>query len=196
MFLPEIDDEVLVAFEHGDMNRPYVLGVLWNGVDKAPMKNEDALEGGAVNHRRIKTRYGHIIELEDTPSEQRIVFETPGGQKVVLRDGGQGGISIISKQGQEFYSDNSGKIGFVSDKGFGVAIDEIEQYVSVYDMVGNFITLSPASIDISATAMVNLKGSGPINIQGAMVNINSGPAAASKKKPSPDKSYNKKSKYT
>jgi len=34
--LPEIDDEVLVAFEHGDIHRPYVIGMLWNGKDALP----------------------------------------------------------------------------------------------------------------------------------------------------------------
>ena len=35
-FLPEIDDEVLVAFAHGDVRFPYVIGSLWNGVDVPP----------------------------------------------------------------------------------------------------------------------------------------------------------------
>ncbi len=36
VFLPEVEDEVLVVFEHGDVNRPYILGALWNGEDKPP----------------------------------------------------------------------------------------------------------------------------------------------------------------
>ena len=35
-FMPEVDDEVLVAFEHGDFDHPFVVGFLWNGVDKPP----------------------------------------------------------------------------------------------------------------------------------------------------------------
>lgn len=51
-FLPEVDDEVLVAFEHGDIAFPYILGSLWNGKDKPPLKNDD----GKNNKRMIKSR--------------------------------------------------------------------------------------------------------------------------------------------
>ena len=39
-FLPEVEDEVLLAFEHGDARFPYVLGALWNGQDKPPENND------------------------------------------------------------------------------------------------------------------------------------------------------------
>lgn len=191
-FLPEIDDEVLVAFEHGDISRPYILGALWNGKDLPAISNSNAKGGGsAVNHRRIKTRYGHILDLEDTGGEERIVLQTPGGQRIVLRDGSQGGVSLINKNGLEFFSDNQGQIGFVSQKGLGISLDEVKQYATIYDAAGNFITLNPGSIDISATAMVNIKGSGMMNIQASMVNINTGAASGMKKQPSPDKGHNK-----
>jgi uncharacterized protein involved in type VI secretion and phage assembly len=37
-WIPDVDDEVLVAFEHGDVRRPYVVGALWNGSDAPPLK--------------------------------------------------------------------------------------------------------------------------------------------------------------
>lgn len=67
MFIPEVDDEVLVAFEHGDFNRPYVLGALWNGVDKPPLPPAES-----INKRIIKTRSGHIIRLDDTAGKEKI----------------------------------------------------------------------------------------------------------------------------
>src|SRR6185295_11928909 len=60
-FLPEVEDEVLVAFEHGDARFPYVLGALWNGKEGPPAKNDD----GKNNIRVIKSRSGHIIRLTD-----------------------------------------------------------------------------------------------------------------------------------
>ena len=109
----------------------------------------------------------------------------------MLRDGSQGGVSLINKNGLEFFSDNQGQIGFVSQKGLGISLDEVKQYATIYDAAGNFITLNPGSIDISATAMVNIKGSGMMNIQASMVNINTGAASGMKKQPSPDKGHNK-----
>lgn len=186
-FLPEIDDEVLVAFEHGDVNFPVVIGGLWNGKDQPPLKNSEAVPSN-VDFRRIKTRYGHIIELEDTSSDPRIVIQTKDGQRVVLYDAAQGGISIINKDGREFFSDNMGQIGFIGKSGFSVVLDDIKQNVTIQHGAGHHITLNVGSIDIDSSAMVNVKGSGIINIQGTMVNINSGPAAAMKGSPSPNKS--------
>ena len=60
-FLPEVEDEVLVGFEHGDVRFPYVLGALWNGQDAPPAKNDD----GKNNLRVIKSRSGHLIRLND-----------------------------------------------------------------------------------------------------------------------------------
>jgi uncharacterized protein involved in type VI secretion and phage assembly len=86
MYLPEIDDEVLVAFEHGDIDRPYVVGCLWNGVDKPPLSPAEALgSGGMVNKRIIKTRAGHVILLDDTPgAEQITIVDKTGNNKIVM----------------------------------------------------------------------------------------------------------------
>jgi uncharacterized protein involved in type VI secretion and phage assembly len=66
--LPEVDDEVLVAFEHGVVEFPYVLGALWNGKDRPPETNAD----GQNNRRVFKSRSGHIIRLDDTQGEEKI----------------------------------------------------------------------------------------------------------------------------
>lgn len=66
-FIPEKDDEVLVMFEHGDLNRPLVVGALWNGKDKPPDKNP-----GGNPRRVIKSRQGNKITFDDD-KEQLII---------------------------------------------------------------------------------------------------------------------------
>lgn len=79
-FLPEVDDEVLVAFEQGDMNVPYILGALWNGKDKPPVKNDD----GKNNQRVIKSRSGHQIILDDTKGNEKITIEDKTGKNKIV----------------------------------------------------------------------------------------------------------------
>jgi uncharacterized protein involved in type VI secretion and phage assembly len=67
-FLPEVDDEVLVAFEHGSPSVPYVLGGLWNGKDTPPESNAD----GHNDRRTIRSRSGHVIRLTDTDGQEQI----------------------------------------------------------------------------------------------------------------------------
>ena len=79
-FLPEVDDEVLVAFEQGDMNVPYILGALWNGKDKPPVKNDN----GKNNQRVIKSRSGHQIILDDTEGEEQIIIQDKTGNNQII----------------------------------------------------------------------------------------------------------------
>ena len=69
VFLPEVNDEVLVGFEGGDVRRPVVLGGLFGKKDKIPT---GLVENGAVTHRRLTSRLGHVVELGDgTSAEQQ-----------------------------------------------------------------------------------------------------------------------------
>lgn len=81
-FLPEVDDEVLVAFEHGDVRFPYVLGAMWNGQDAPPTTNSD----GQNNIRVIHSRSGHLIRLDDTNGNEKIeVIDKTGGNKITIQ---------------------------------------------------------------------------------------------------------------
>lgn len=81
-FLPEVDDEVLVAFEHGDMAFPYILGSLWNGKDKPPEKNDD----GENNKRLIKSRSGHMIIFDDTEDKEQLIIQDKSGKNKITID--------------------------------------------------------------------------------------------------------------
>lgn len=83
-FLPEVDDEVLVAFAHGDINSPYIIGSLWNGVDKPPSEKD---EDEKNDLRVIKSRSGHKVIFDDTKGEEKIIVQDKVGKnKIVIQD--------------------------------------------------------------------------------------------------------------
>jgi len=83
-FIPDVDDEVLVAFEAGNPRRPYVVGALWNGSDAPPEQMDGA---GDNNLKTILSRQGVRITFDDTTGAVKLRLETPGGHSVVLDDG-------------------------------------------------------------------------------------------------------------
>ena len=85
-FIPDVDDEVLVAFEAGRPDRPYVVGALWNGQDAPP----ESMDGAGNNDiKSITSRSGVTITFDDASGQERLVLETPGGNRVTLDDGGR-----------------------------------------------------------------------------------------------------------
>lgn len=91
-FLPEPQDEVLVAFEHGDPNFPYIIGALWNGSDKPPADNSD----GKNNLRMIKSRSGHVIRLNDEENKEKIEIVDKTGHNSIIFDTANNSITITS----------------------------------------------------------------------------------------------------
>src|SRR5262245_49825944 len=103
-FIPDVDDEVLVAFEHGDPRRPYVLGALWNGRDSAPA----SMDGAGNNYKKVlRSRNGVKVTLDDQDGQEQLVLETPGGQKVTLKDG-PGAVELVDSNGNSIKLETSG----------------------------------------------------------------------------------------
>jgi uncharacterized protein involved in type VI secretion and phage assembly len=103
-FVPDVHDEVLVAFEQGDPRRPYVLGGLWNGQDLAP----ESMDGGGNNYKKIlRSRNGVKITLDDQDGQEKLILETPGGQKVTLQDG-PGTVEVVDSNGNSVKLETSG----------------------------------------------------------------------------------------
>lgn len=145
-FLPDVNDEVLVAFEHGDINQPYILGVLWNEKDRPPGKNEN----GENNIKMIKSRSGHVIRMDDTKGKEKIeIIDETENNKIII-DTAENKISIISDKDIEI-SAPKGKLT--------ITAKEIE-------------VASSTTAKIEANAGMDIKASGNITIKGAMVNIN------------------------
>lgn len=84
MFVPEVDDEVLVGFEHGDIQRPLILGALWNGVDAPPAN--DAVQSGKSQKRMIRTRENHIFTFDDSDDKKSIELKSSKGHYVKIDD--------------------------------------------------------------------------------------------------------------
>ena len=101
-FIPDVDDEVLVAFEHGDARRPYVLGGLWNGHDRPP---EAAARDN--NKKVLRSRNGVKITLDDQDGQEQLVLETPGGQRITLKDG-PGAVELMDSNGNSIKLESAG----------------------------------------------------------------------------------------
>jgi uncharacterized protein involved in type VI secretion and phage assembly len=82
-FMPEIEDEVLVAFEQGDINHPYIVGFLWNGVDTPPESDP--------KNRVMLTPGGHTLRFQDGDGSKKVILQSSSGHKITLDDtqGGQ-----------------------------------------------------------------------------------------------------------
>jgi uncharacterized protein involved in type VI secretion and phage assembly len=110
-FLPEVNDEVLVAFEHGQVEFPYVLGALWNGKDKPPGNNDD----GKNNQRLIKSRSGHVIILDDTEGKEQIIIRDKTQKNEIVIDSKTNAMTI--KVEQDLSIETKGKISLKSSGG-------------------------------------------------------------------------------
>jgi uncharacterized protein involved in type VI secretion and phage assembly len=102
--VPDVDDEVLLAFEAGNPRRPYVVGALWNGTDQPP----DSMDQAGRNHRKVlRSRNGVKVTLDDTDGTEKLTLETPGGQSVTLQDG-PGSVTARDANGNSVTLDTSG----------------------------------------------------------------------------------------
>lgn len=103
-FIPDVNDEVLIVFEGGDPRRPYVIGGLWNGNDSPP----DSMDGAGNNYRKVLcSRNGVKVTLDDTDGQEKFIAETPGGQKITLKDG-PGAVEIVDSNGNSIKLETSG----------------------------------------------------------------------------------------
>jgi uncharacterized protein involved in type VI secretion and phage assembly len=94
-FMPEVGDEVLVAFNQDDVAHPYILGFLWNGKDTPPDPK--------TSNRVLMTPGGHTLRFEDGDSK-KVILKSSSGQTITLDDSDgsitlQGGERILKMSG-------------------------------------------------------------------------------------------------
>jgi uncharacterized protein involved in type VI secretion and phage assembly len=110
-FIPEVGDEVLVAFEHGELSRPFILGSLWNADDVPPESME---EGNHV--RAIHSRSGHVIRFDDSDDAPQVTIQSQGGHTIVLSDASdQNNIELATAGGHSVVLDDAGGTITIAD---------------------------------------------------------------------------------
>ncbi len=152
VFFPEVGDEVLVTFEQGDINHPYIIGALWNGTDRPPETNSD----GNNNIRKIKSRSGHeiIFNDDDQAGQEKIEIHTNSGHQIVLDDStGQEKIEIVDKTGNN-----------------KITIDSVQNSINMESAMQ--LTIKSNIVEIEGTSSLTLKSSAVLTIQGMPVKIN------------------------
>ena len=124
-FLPEVNDEVLVGFELGDVHYPYVLGGLWNGQDPPPGTPDEVVSGGKVQRRIIRSRAGHVITLDDSDGAGGVTVVDRNGNSIAL-DSGANALRISVKGDASIECDGNLTLragGSVQMQGTGVTVD-------------------------------------------------------------------------
>lgn len=86
VWMPQVGDEVLVAFEHGDTSRPIVVGGLWNGSDIIPFNYDEDLDAGKVTYCGWTSRSGHKISFWESSKDSSIQLLTAHGEVNIVLD--------------------------------------------------------------------------------------------------------------
>jgi uncharacterized protein involved in type VI secretion and phage assembly len=144
VLIPEVGDEVVVAFEREDMRFPYVLGVLWNGKAKPPLANDD----GKNDKRILKSRKKHYLLFDD---------------------GTRGVVELTHEKGRKVIFDDDG-FAVQDEKGNVVKVDSNSGAMTI-EAKGQ-LNIRAASITIEATGTLEVKASATLTIRGSLVNIN------------------------
>jgi hypothetical protein len=156
--LPEVNDEVLVGFEDGHIDRAYVLGGLFNGKDKPKLSASQIVVGGKVVLREWRTRTGHLIHMNDDTAGDfiEIIDRT---EKFKIKFDVKNQKVEITNDKKKVEMDTS-KITVESDADVEVKA------------TSNIKITATGNVDVEATGNMNLKATGQMTIKGAIVNIN------------------------
>lgn len=132
-FNPEPGDEVVVAFEGGDLDRPVIVGSLWSDVDSPP---EDADTSSSNNLRIIRSRLGHQLTFDDSPGAGKVTLQTADEHKLEMDDPAK-------------------KITLQTPGGLKIEMDETARTIRIELNSSTYIQLSDAGVDVMG-AQINL----------------------------------------
>ena len=166
-FIPEVNDEVLVAFEFGDIRRPYVVGSLHNGQDK-PKLGQGLFDNGKVKRRGFISRKGHQFIFFDDASKAGMAFISSDGKLKIS----------LNETNSEIHISSQGKVHVESQQDM-----TLESQANLNLKASQGIKLEAgSSLDLKGTSgatldggpQLEVKASGQLKVTGAMVDVNSG----------------------
>lgn len=193
--LPEVNDEVLVAFEQGDVRRAYVLGGLLNGKDKPFYKNDKVIGSAGVNQHAFRLKSGAHLLFDENPDEEVIELKNKDG-KFYLKYSSKEGFTIENtSNGDKFTVTNKGDIAIKSnDKNItieapmGALTLKAQKDISIESQTGKVAIKASAgdatmegmnakvtgqmNAEVKGNMMAKLEGGANATIRGAMVMIN------------------------
>lgn len=149
-FVPEVNDEVLVGFEMGDIHHPYVLGGLWNGQDAPPYSTDKTVQSGKVALRMIQSREGHYIAF----------LESDDTQGIVIVDSSNNTIALNAKE-KQLEIRCSGDALFTADGNISI---EAKQNLTLKAPQGQ--------IEIQGATGVKAESNATVDIKGTLINLN------------------------
>jgi uncharacterized protein involved in type VI secretion and phage assembly len=185
LVVPEVGDEVLVAFEQGSFQRPYVLGGLYNGVDKpaepgAPLVDSSS---GAIDSRSFVSRTGHRLEFLEAAAGPQGVRVRTGDDKVSVELDQQGTTVVVRSDGTVIIEGASGVTVDAGPGGLrllghaielsarnGVTIDGGSGEVKVNGTSG--VAVRGATVKVDSSASTEINGGASCSVRAAMVRIN------------------------
>ncbi|NNJ11015.1 VgrG-related protein [Chloroflexales bacterium ZM16-3] len=160
--IPEINDEVLVAFELGDINYPYIIGGLWNKLDVPPRPTDTVVKSGKVRQRLFRSRTGHLLVFDDDPAE--------------------GGVCIADREGNTIHLKSKEKRLEITIKGdAAIKVGTEGQHPLVVESSGDLTLKAGGDLALDAAGSVSIKGkkgiavdSRPknVDINGTFINLN------------------------
>jgi uncharacterized protein involved in type VI secretion and phage assembly len=164
-FMPEVGDEVLIAFDDGDVNHPFVLGFLWNGQQTPPTKDEHL--------RRLQTVAGHTLDFHDKEGEHQIVLTSVWGHSLTLDDKNDV-VTLATKEGDSSLTLDRGqgaiKLQF-KDGLIGITLDQTGE---VQIQTSGKITVTCGQLEVTAAETIDLTATASVNITAPSVGISAG----------------------
>jgi uncharacterized protein involved in type VI secretion and phage assembly len=167
LWIPEVNDEVLVAFEYGDVRHPFVVGNLYNGMDK-PNEGSGLFDNGKVKRRGFISRKGHKFIFFDDPGKAGVAFISSDGKLKIS----------LNETNSEIHISSQGKVHVESQQDMTLeskANLNLKAQQGIKLEAGNSLDLKgTAGATIDGGPQLEVKASGQLKITGAMVDVNSG----------------------